>query len=146
MHKTPAQVLNCKSKRGVIKRTGAKRTDGVVLDAQEQAFKEEQRAKKMIDEDMEFIEESLSTDNLSVESSSPKVTVEIISHVSITRNGYRILNNSCKEIANRNFARIMKREEEVQLNIIQTLKIKEQYYDDMNGGKMWKRYYAARYV
>jgi hypothetical protein len=41
------------------------------------------------------VEESLSTGYLSLEDSSPKVSVEIISYVSLTRNGYRILNNSC---------------------------------------------------
>jgi hypothetical protein len=40
----------------------------------------------------------------------------------------------------------MKKEEEPQLNIIQVLKIKEQYFDEKNGDKVWKRYYAARYV
>ena len=40
----------------------------------------------------------------------------------------------------------MKKEEKVELNIIQTLKIKEQYFDERNGDKVWKRYYAARYV
>lgn len=87
-------MLNCKRKRGLIKRTGAKRTDAVVMDAQEQAFKEDQRSSKMMDEQME-VEESLSTGYLSLEDSSPKVSVEIISYVSLTRNGYRILNNSC---------------------------------------------------
>jgi hypothetical protein len=40
----------------------------------------------------------------------------------------------------------MKKKEEPQLNIIQVLKIKEQYFDEKNGDKVWKRYYAARYV
>jgi len=49
----------------------------------------------MMDEQMDLVEESLSTANLSLEDSSTKLTVEIISHVSLTRKGYRILNSSC---------------------------------------------------